>query len=95
MSDPRRAAMIEGVYARIHDKLGGKDGWTLHARFGHGADYKPDGDRGVLQFIVTITAGVNRRRRRTVRHNWRENCDSAAVATALLNAYRDLNSTET
>jgi hypothetical protein len=85
-----RDAMIAGVYARIHDRLGGENGYAPHARFGHAADYKPAGDKGVLQFIVTITDGINRGRRRTIRHNWRENCDSAVVAAALLDAYDDL-----
>jgi hypothetical protein len=88
-------ALIEGVHARIHEKLGGKDGCTPHALFGHAADYKPDGDKGVLQFIVTISDGVNRGRRRTVRHNWRESSDSGAVATTLLSAYEELRSSDT
>jgi len=92
VSEQAHAAMIEGVYAHIHDKLGGENGRTSHARFGHAADYKPDGDNGVLQFVVTITDGVNRRRRRTLRHNWRESADSVAVATALLSAYHELRS---
>jgi hypothetical protein len=83
-------AMIAGVYARIHDRLGGENGYVPHARFGHAADYKPAGDRGVLQFVVTITDGINQGRRRTIRYNWRENCDSAVVAAAPLDAYDHL-----
>lgn len=90
MADPQYDALIAGVYSKIHAELGGESGCTPHARFGHAADYKPAGDKGMLQFVVTIASGVHLGRRRTILHNWRQNGDSAVVARALLNAYCEL-----
>jgi len=60
---------VEAVYVLIHAELGGDESQIGVPRrsgdgdFGHGMDYKPRGDAGIMQFVVTIARGPARGRR--------------------------------
>jgi len=86
---------VEAVYLLIHAELGGdalQSGQSRRfgkALFGCAMDYKPEGDRGVVQFVVTITHGLRRGRRRTERCPWRTT-SAATVAYDALRNYKQL-----
>jgi hypothetical protein len=84
----------EAVYVLIHDQLGGNASqFGLSRRFGKAAficamDYKPEGDRGIAQFVVQITTGLARGRRRTERYAWRDTAATTVAADAIRNYNR-------
>jgi hypothetical protein len=94
-SEVSNAVWVEAIYSIIHDELGGNASQAGAPRrfgsgiFGHAADYKPDGDRGVVQFIVTIASGPNRGHRRSERYPWRTTAATIVAADAIRN-YRRL-----
>jgi hypothetical protein len=84
------AAWLARYLEAIHQELGGSEGRTPLADFIHAADYKPTGDAGGMQFVVTVKQGIHRGHRRTIRRNWRKESDPTIVSAEVLRAYREL-----
>jgi hypothetical protein len=86
---------FEAVYILIHAELGGDESQVGAPRrfgdavFGHGMDYKPRGDAGITQFVVTIARGPTRGRRWSGRYPWRTT-PATTVAYDALRAYKRL-----
>jgi hypothetical protein len=93
-SDPYRQ-FVEAIYVLIHAELGGdpSQGGGVrrfgNADFGYAMDYKPRGDEGLMQFVVTITSGIHRGRRWASRYPWRTTA-ATTVAYDAIRAYQRL-----
>lgn len=86
---------VEAIYILIHAELGGDETQSGAPRrfgianFGHGMDYKPDGEKGIMQFVVTIVSGPDRGRRWSARYPWRTTA-ATIVAYDAIRAYKRL-----
>jgi hypothetical protein len=94
LSDPYQQ-FVEAVYVLIHAELGGDSSQSGGVRrfgnadFGYAMDYKPGGDEGLMQFIVTIISGLRRGRRSSSRYPWPTTA-ATTVAYDAIRAYQRL-----